>query len=318
MTDFAQIFFPTIRKTVPGLGNPAYIDDVKAANQLLTDGLCAILGMYNTNGFCILSGFAYDPNAKVYGPGVFMFNQQFYYQPVAFPEGSYLKPNLTDVMPKPFSDTNARPIYTNYVSVATNDPNGATPIFQGDMQSVRVGLFENVSIIHTLQDVIASLGNAAFESVGTTPGTVAAGNDPRLVGDLSFFDNRYSQKKDVLLRNQPGDPNIPPYVPVNPWDPTDKKYVDATSGRRAASGTIHVGDADTAGGTLYVVDMGVVVLNAAYLLTYSFGSLSANHNIDILYQTCWVNKQQSSFGLWFREAQAGVQNIQLDWIAWNV
>jgi len=314
MTSFAQIFFPTVRITVPGLGNPAYIDDVKAANQLMVDGLAALLGLYNTDGFCIVSGFTYDPNAKTYGPGVFYFNQQFYYQQVVFPEGSYLKPNPSAVMPKNFSDTNARPIYMNYVSIETNDPAGATPIFQGDMNASRMGIFQNVGIIHSLQDVVNTLGTAAFAKIGTTPGTVAAGNDTRLVGDSDYFDGRYAKKTDVILKNLANDPGE--YDPVQPWDPVNKRYADATSGRRAASGTLHVGDADTQGGTLYVVDMGTVVQGAAYLITFSTGSLSANHNVDIFYQTCWVNKAQSSFGLWFREAQAGVQNIQLDWIAW--
>lgn len=303
--------FPFFRKSLPSLGNPVYISDILASNQLTIDGLSAILNLPSL-GFAIISGFTYDPGPpEGYGPGIYWLNGFFYNQQNTFVGGQYLAPNLVDVLPKPFSDTNTHNIYTEYLSQATSSPAGATPLFTGNMDQYRIGLQDLKTNLLAAEATIASLGNAAFANIGTLAGNVASATDPRLIGNLAFFDARYAQRINVIEKGTVSGA----YVPANPGDPTNKAYVDAISGRRLASGRTNVGEIPT-GEITVNISFGVTLADTNYKVMCTLVSLGTPHNDATVFTPAMIDSSKSQTQVSFQlgEGVGIAQNVALDWI----
>lgn len=176
--------WPFKRKTYAGLNNPRYVSDIQAANEAVVDALSSIAGLSNTD-FAIIYGLNYTAGAVTgtgsYSAGIFFLNGSFYYLGNSFGEGNYLIGTTQDTMPVAFEqDGIERPIYTLMNGLVTANPTGASPQFSDNMNQYRIGAKFTKSEIITLQGICADLGNAATKNVGTTSGTVAAGDDPRL------------------------------------------------------------------------------------------------------------------------------------------
>jgi len=187
--------WPFKRKVYAGIENPRYVSDIQAANEAVLDGIAAVTGLNGTD-FAIISGLDFTPGPPTgsYAPGVIYFNGTFYLVQTGFNENLYLTPNNTDVLSVGFTDGNARNIYTEQYAVSTAVSTGNTPQFTGDMDQYRLGLKFTKSEIITLQTIAANLGNSATRNVGTTAGTVAAGDDTRLVYTQTQFNTLFSGK----------------------------------------------------------------------------------------------------------------------------
>lgn len=219
--------WPFKRKSYAGLGNPRFVDDVKAANEAVIDASIALSALSPID-FAIISGFDFTAGTPgTYSGGIFYLNGQFYSQGTTFSEGLYLAPNPTDIEPQPFSDGNTRLIYTSMVSASTASPTGATPIFSGNMNAYRIGLKVLKSNITSLQATISALGNAAFMNVGVTGGTVAAGDDSRFGYTKNEADNKFALLSKTLYID-----NSAVYTPSGPYNPATKVYADQAAGFR--------------------------------------------------------------------------------------
>lgn len=305
--------FPFIRKSYPTLGNPAFVDDVVAANELTLDGFAAITGLSNP-GFCILTGLV--PNGGQYGPGVFYLNGFIYYMPDIFNEGLYLTPVLVDTLPKPFSDTNSRPIYTLLQATATSDSTGggagATPIFNGSMGTYRFDLNSIKQALIAIQNTINVLGTAAFADIGTTLGTVAAGDDIRFGYSVAAADAKFATKLSVLLRGNTGGNNTG-FIPTDNFDPATKKYVDDNSAKilaRSAAPT-HVGDIP-GGGIQITVPLGLTLSGTSYMPFVTFYSNGTPHD-DTSFSFTVLNRTTNGFDIRLQEWFGATQNVSFDW-----
>src|ERR1044072_3622913 len=220
--------WPFRRKQYNGLGNPRFVSDIVAANEAIIDAMTAITGLGSVD-FAIITGLDYTPGTPngSYGPGIFYLDGQFYYFGASFTEGLYLTPNLVDTMPKPFSDGNGRNIYTLLSALSTSSPAGATPVFSSNMDQYRIGLKNVKNNIVSMQATLALLGNSAFRNVGTTAGTVAAGDDSRFGYTQGQIDTLFAKKADVILKGA----GIA-YTPTASTDPVNKQYADAASGAK--------------------------------------------------------------------------------------
>lgn len=168
--------WPWKRKEYAGIGNPRFVSDIVSDNELALEGLKNLLGLSDTD-FAIVYGLEYVVGtSNSYNPGVIFFNGSFYAVESSFVEGLRLTPNVTDTMPQPFNDGNSRNIYTKFSTVTTTNPTGSTPVFTGNMNGYRLNLNILNQDVSSIFSVLSTLGNAAFKNVGTTPGTVAAGD----------------------------------------------------------------------------------------------------------------------------------------------
>lgn len=220
------IQFPFKRKEYPGVGNPRFVSDIVAANEATIDAIKAITGLGNTD-FAIITGMEFTAGSPsgTYAAGIFYLNGAFYYQGASFSEGLYLAPNPTDIMPKPFSDGNSRLTYTLLSGISTSNPTGSTPIFSSTMNQYRIGLKTINGNVLAMQATLAALGNAAFLNVGTTIGTVAAGDDPRFGYTQGQIDSLFAKKADVILKGAGT-----AYTPTAATDPVNKQYADGAAG----------------------------------------------------------------------------------------
>ena len=311
------LVYPFKRITYPGIDNPLYIDDIQAC----TEGIMAAIAMLADLGptdFAIISGMELSNDTiPQYSPGYFYLNGVFYYMQGTFLQNNWLVPNVQTSESEPFDDGQVRPIYDFYGALAqANDPDPVNhtlgPEFIGDMNAYRVGNDWLAVSVRSLLATQAALKGAAFLDVGTIAGTVMAGNDPRAPYTALQLDARYAQRINVIEKGTvPGT-----YVPVNAGDPVNKAYSDNTSGRRLVSGVTPLGDADTGPGTSHTIALGLTLPSNVYIVTFSVVSLSANPNIDIFHQVTVRNQTTTSFDTFWREAQAGVQNVNLAWIVW--
>lgn len=190
------IQFPNERIVYPGVDNPLFISDIQVANQGILDGLNMITGLSLT-AFAILSGLTYVPGSpNTYTPGFIFLNGQFYYVSASFNEGLYLTANVQQILPEAFNEVGvSHPIYKQYGSV-TSPTGGAgyTPVFTGNMNQYRISLSYTQSQVNILNGVIAALGNSSTRNVGTTAGTVAAGDDSRFGYSTSQIDTLISNR----------------------------------------------------------------------------------------------------------------------------
>jgi hypothetical protein len=220
--------WPFKRKHYAGLGNPRFVDDIVAANEAVIDGLKAITGLSNTD-FAIISGLDYTAGSPsgTYAPGIFYLNGSFYFIGTGFSEGLYVAPNPTDTMSQPFSDGNSRNIYQLLYGQSTSSPTGASPVFSGDMNSYRLGLKNIKAQVLVLAALYNGLGNSAVLNVGTTPGTVAAGDDPRFGYTKAQIDSLFALQSSVILKGAGTS-----YTPSASTDPVNKQYADQAAGCR--------------------------------------------------------------------------------------
>jgi hypothetical protein len=177
------INWPFKRKQYSGLTNPLYVSDIVAANEAVIDAMKS-MGGFAASGFAILSGMVYDSGAHTYTAGVFYLNGSFY-SIAAFNEGVYLIGGSTDIKISPFPDTTTKPIYTSFAGTTTSNPSGASPIFSGNMDLYRLNLSKLKTDLVTVQTFLGTLGNSATKNVGTTAGTVAAGDASYTKEDLT-------------------------------------------------------------------------------------------------------------------------------------
>lgn len=306
--------FPFFRKSIPSVGNPAFVDDILASNQLTIDGLSALTNLPNP-GFAIISGLAYTAGAPgLFGPGTFWLNGFFYTFQGAFSEGLYLAPNLVDLENQPFSDTVSRATYTEYFAAPTASSVGATPLFSGNMNQYRIGNNDLNSAILAIQTVLSTLKAAAFLPVGTTAGSVAAGNDSRFGYSTTYQDANFARIVNVLIEGSTNGN----FVPTQPYDPATKQYVDQSSAQRLVSGSINVGDI-APGGTTVTVGFGLTLANTDYILIPIVVSQSVSPGTDVVYAPMIINgtKTTTQCQVYFREGGGNTENIRLDWIVFG-
>lgn len=305
--------FPFVRKSIPGIGNPIFDQDVVAANQGLLDGLAVLASLPNP-GFAILSGLAYSPvggSPGAYGPGVFYLNGLFYLMQNGFNEGQYLIAAPQDVNPEQFQDLSVQNTYTQYYAAVTNNPAGATPIFAGNMAQYRIGNNDLKASMTALQAIAGQLKGAAFLAVGQTAGTVAAGDDNRFGYSVDQINALFALQVDVLLFG-----NTTPFTPVQPYDPATKLYVDNSNAKRILSGTLHVGDVAGAG-ILMTISFGQTLPNANYIVLWSLVSLGGSPGIDEILVPLIKNKSTTQFQVWFEETFPNTQDLDFDWIMFS-
>lgn len=298
--------FPFKRISRPTLGNPVFVDDIVAANQAVLDGIGFL---FNNTPFAIVSGLLYTPGSPgSYSPGlVWLQGTGFCWVSASFSEGLFLRPSSTEVNPEPYSDTNTQDTYTLLQAVAGSS--GASPVFSLSMNQYRMDLATLKASAISAANTISELGNSAFHDVGTTTGFIAAADDPRLVGDAGYFDARYAQRVNVIEKG-----TSTAYTPTGPNDPVNKLYADQFV-KILAKGYVVIGDADTSGGTTHTIALGLTLPDTNYAVYWSLESYNVNPAIDTFYQLTIVNKTTTSFGVRFREAQTGVQNVNLAWSA---
>jgi hypothetical protein len=264
----ASLFtWPFRRKQYPGIGNPRFVSDIVAANEAVIDAMKALTGL-NATDFAIITGLDYTPGAPgQYGIGVFYLNGNFYYVGTVFSEGLYLAPNPSDTMTQPFSDGVSREIYTLLTGNSTSNSAGATPIFSGNMNTYRIGLKIVNGNVLAMQATLAALGNAAFKNVGTTPGTVAAGDDQRFGYTQGQIDSLFARKANVIEKG-----TNTGYTPTGANDPVNKQYADAAMGAKLLwLGNVYSnGDIDKKSGPLIVTAARQGTGNVR--LSHNFGS----------------------------------------------
>lgn len=308
--------FPYKRKTYASLGNPAFVDDVLAANELASEGLRNLAGLGSSPNFAIITGLAF--NSGNYGAGIIYLNGDFYAVNTPFSQGVYLYATPEDTLPKPFTDTNSRPIYTLLIASTTSDPTGggagASPLFNGAMDQYRIDNWSMKQTLVALQAELSLLGTAAFRNVGTTSGTVAAGDDSRFGYSQSQADALFATKGSVLLRGNPGGNNNG-FVPSNDFDPATKQYVDQNSSHilLRSSGPINVGDVPT-GGITITIPFGTTLPSNSYQVHICVYSNGNAHDDTTTSQTVIASsKLQTSVGIRFQEWTGITQNISFDW-----
>lgn len=315
-----HIPWPFKREVYPGFDNPEYIGDVR----VLTEGLMAGLAMMANLGpddFAIISGFRYitDTPPSFYTPGYFYLKGTFYFMPLQFTENNWLIPITNDALTAGFNDGQTRAIYQNYTAIAQPaDPVNGVPMFLGDMNAYRVGLDWLSDSVRALLAIASQLKSAAYADIGNTPGTVMAGDDPRAPYTALQLDARYAQIVNVILKNLGVAPPGPAYVPVNAWDPVNKAYSDATSGRRLASGVTDVGDADSGPGTTHTIAIGQTLLDNNYIVQFAVYGADTNPGSEIFYLPVIRHLTTTSFDIFFKEAAAGAQHMLVAWIIFDV
>ncbi len=251
--------WPNIRKTYPGILNPVFVDDIKAANQGLMDAIGVVTGM-NSTDFAILSGLEYVLGVQnTYNPGWFYFHGQIYYIQASFNELLYLQPNPTDTLPEGFIDPTAtKDIYTINYATSTNSSTGNTPQFSGNMNAYRVGL-------KYFQSILSTLGTAAFLNAGTTTGTLGDG------GVLTTAVNALAAlTANVLQLN-----NVGVYSPTTQYNPATKGYVDSAVGIKTVklAGTHSQGSCLS--DTLVTISLGTTLASNNYTITLQLLSLTS-------------------------------------------
>jgi hypothetical protein len=219
------IKWPFKRKQYAGIGNPRFVSDIVAANEAVLDAIKTIAALGDSD-FAIIAGLEYVVDVpNTYTPGVFYLSGNFYLVETSFPEGLYLAPAPTDILPQPFSDGNQRNTYTILYGASTSESIGSTPIFSGGMDQHRIGSSKLKSEIIELQSVANSLKQGAFRNVGTTSGTLMAGDNTYTKAQLDTAFGTKADKTNVLQLD-----NSTAFIPDADYEPSTKKYADEASG----------------------------------------------------------------------------------------
>lgn len=303
--------WPFKRKQYPGINNPRFVGDVVASNEAVLDGLMYLTGLSATD-FAIIWGLEHILPADTYNPGVIYLNGNFYYVRGTFAANLYLAPQTEDTMIQPFGDGTPRKIYQLLYAIPSAGSTPTTsPIFTGEMNQYRLGLKTLNSNIQAILTTLSLLKGAAFQNVGVTAGTVAAGDDARFGYTKTDIDNLFAKKVDVIIKN-----GGTAYTPIQATDPANKGYVDGTSALRMISGTIHIGDVPP-GGTLTTIPFGITLGDANYIVLWSLLSAKSDPQTDVLYCPNIRAKTTVGFDVYFREGGANVEDISFDWIVFH-
>lgn len=311
MADPISIPYPFKRVTYPGIDNPEYIGDIRVATEGIMASIAMIVGL-GPDDFAIISGIDYVADTiPYYTPGYFYLKGIFYQIQTTFVQNNWLVPNVQSALVRAFNDGQSRPIYNYYgANNVDADPANGCPVFVGDMNDYRVGNGYLAAQVAFMLTKVNLLRTGAFADIGPGAGKVAAGDDPRLVYTSAQLDARFAQRTNVIEKG-----TATAYIPLNPNDPVNKAYADATSGRRITSGITPLGDADLGGGTVHTISFGQTI-NVPYMVDWSLSSLSANPALDVFSQITVRAITPTSFGIYTREQQNGVQNVTLYWILW--
>ena len=184
--------WPFTRKSYAGIENPIYVSDTQAATEAAIQSVKALAGLNDTD-FAIITGLDYTAGVpNTYTSGIYYLNGVFYYQQAVFDEGFYLTSNFTDELLESFTDGTPRYIYTVQYSTTSASPTNNTPVFSGNMNAYRIGSKYVAAAVLALQAIANGLGNSSTLNVGTIAGTVAAGNDTRLVYTQAQFDTLFA------------------------------------------------------------------------------------------------------------------------------
>lgn len=308
------IQWPFQRQVYDGLLNPRFVSDVQAANQAVLDGLMNILGL-NPTDFYIFAGFTYTPGSPgSYTAGVFYLNGSFYYMPIGFTDGQALQPNLVNALNEPFPDGNGRPIYTLQQATAVNAVVGGTtsPLFAAGMNQYRLDSKTLLGLITAIQTTLGGLKSGAFAAIGTTPGTVAAGDDSRFGYSVAQINALFALQVDVLIEGSTNNN----FVPTQPFDPATKQYVDNSNPKRLAAGNTNVGNIGT--GLTVNISFGLTLGNANYICLPSLISLSGNPTDDaVTYAPDVFNKTTTGCSIRLQRGVNVNTNISIDWIVFG-
>lgn len=307
MSDLIQ--WPGARETYAGIDNPIFVDDIQAADEMVLAAAKALTGLNDTD-FAIVSGLEFD-NTTNYSSGIFYLNGQFY-AIGGCQTGQFLNGSIVPYLSEGFNDGNPRNIYNVYQGNAWNaGGDGFTPVFNGSMDTYRISGKRLMAAVNTLQVIASMLKGAAFLDVGTSGGTVAAGDDPRMPYTAPQLDARYAQRANVIEKG-----TATPYAPVNPNDPTNKQYVDSKGSNRFAAGSFHVGDIGSNGGH-FTISLGGIVPNANYIVLPSITSGAANPFDDA--SLVWAIKAKTiiSFDIYLFEVRGDSQNFGIDFIVFG-
>lgn len=300
---------PYVRKSVPALGNPVFVDDVVAANQLTLNMLGILIG---STGFAIIYGLIYSgvSPSGTYSPGLVYFNSNLYFVPAISNEGLYLTPANVDINPQPFSDTNNRPTYTLLQAATTAIPGGPASLIKlsGNMKQYRMDLTTINNIVQASAVTIAGLGNSATLNVGQIIGTVAAGNDPRLVYTADQLDARYAQIPSVIIKGAGT-----AYTPIAATDPVNVGYLTENFPQLLASGQTAVGDIPT-GGVTVPLAFGSVLNSTNYYVGVMILSNGTPAQDATLHTPAIFNLTTAGCSVRLQEGVGGVQNVSLTWI----
>jgi len=307
MADLIQA--PAERIVYDGIDNPIYDQDLVVATQ---NAISLVLALSGADGgdFFIISGLYYVPGVpNTYTPGFFILGRKLYVCTQNFVEGSYLGPNVQPTQNEGFNDGTSRNIYQSYGSLISPTPDPTySPQFEGNMNQYRIGnKYLGLSVISLLATQ-ASLGNASTKNVGTTAGTVAAGDDPRMPYTAAQLAALFVMPPEVILK---GDTNA--YTPAGPNDPVNKNYTDTNFIKKLASGNAAVGDVPS-GGKSVALAFGVTLPDTNYIVLVSVVSAGVPGNDASLHTPVIVNKTTAGCSVQLNEGVGTVQNVSLDWI----
>jgi hypothetical protein len=166
-----KIQSPNNRLTYTGKAGPIFDTDIENLTQNLLEMVNVLLGL-PSNGFAILSGFAYG--SGTYGPGFVYMNGVIYYSAAVIAENKYLAPNPTDEFSKLHSDLISRYTYRVYLAIQSDTSVGGIPQFVGNMNAYRISSY---LINNTLTNLINSLGDASTKDVGTASNEIPLNSD---------------------------------------------------------------------------------------------------------------------------------------------
>lgn len=296
------------RVTYPGIDNPIFVDDLLAADQAVLTAAATLTDL-RAPDFAIINGLDFDGSTN-YGAGVVWILGQFYFC-AGCTTGQFLSGTAVPQLSEGFDDGNSRNIYSSFLATASNAGGaGFSPQFAGSMDTYRAGAKRLMLAVNALQVVAAALGTAAYLNVGSSSGTVAAGDDPRMPYTAPQLDARYAQRVNVIEKG-----TATPYTPAGPNDPLNKGYGDTTYIAVLAKGFNVLGNADPSGGTTHTISFGKTLPSAFYKVDFSIESNSVNPANDTYYTPVIRNKTTTSFDMYFREASGAAQNITVAWSA---
>lgn len=300
--------WPYQRLHYDGIDNPIYDQDIQVAMEAVLQAAMMLTGMEATD-FAIIWGMDYDGAAN-YTAGLFILNGVIYWMPNGFQSGQALGPNVTVLLAENFDDGQGRTIYNqNSAIVAAYNAGTTTPVFGGNMNAYRVGGKALLTQVNFLLTVAAALGSAAYLNIGSTAGTVMAGNDPRAPYTAGQLAALFAPYNGVIIKNAGT-----PYTPVAPTDPANKGYIDGIAVIILAKGRTTLGDIP-AGGISLAISFGVTLPNINYQLVFTLVSLGTPAN-DATAHTPTVidsSKSTSSLLLRFQEGVGTIQDIAIDW-----
>lgn len=304
MADLLQT--PFVRQTYAGIDNPIFVDDIQAANESIMS-MAMVLAGFHPDEFAILAGLEWDGTVN-YSAGYFILGGVIYYIAGGCKTGQYLTGSQINILSEGFNDGNPRNIYLGFVGNAWNNNVGnASPEFLNSMDIYRASGRRLMNAVNAIQTIVANLKGAAFLDVGSSAGTVMAGDDPRAPYTAPQLDARYAQRANVIEKGTAVD-----YTPAGPLDPVNRKYVDTTGMRILASGSFNPGPLP--GGIFDgSVSFGTNIGTTNYDVIITLQSVNSNVDIDNFHAPLWYNPQAIQVSIHLHQASGGSHNVIVHW-----